>query len=78
VEKKRRSLDIHRYDLGRRSKLGPGSSPSSGTVNRVTGLHLPEAARPLVRDNHQMDQLDPEGYIRPEADLANVQPEYQA
>jgi predicted nucleotidyltransferase len=24
-----------------------------------------------------MDQLDPEGYIRPEADLANVQPEYQ-
>jgi len=31
----------------------------------------------LVRDNHQMDQLDPEGYIRPEADLAKVQPEYQ-
>ena len=24
-----------------------------------------------------MNQLDPEGYIRPEADLANVQPEYQ-
>jgi uncharacterized protein len=24
-----------------------------------------------------MDHLDPEGYIRPEADLANVQPEYQ-
>jgi uncharacterized protein len=24
-----------------------------------------------------MDQLDPEGYICPEADLANVQPEYQ-
>ena len=24
-----------------------------------------------------MDQLDPEGYILPEADLANVQPEYQ-
>ena len=24
-----------------------------------------------------MHQLDPEGYIRPEADLANVQPEYQ-
>jgi hypothetical protein len=24
-----------------------------------------------------MDRLDPEGYIRPEADLANVQPEYQ-
>jgi uncharacterized protein len=24
-----------------------------------------------------MDYLDPEGYIRPEADLANVQPEYQ-
>jgi hypothetical protein len=24
-----------------------------------------------------MDQLDPEGYIRPEADLANVQPQYQ-
>ena len=24
-----------------------------------------------------MDQLDPEGYIRPEADLAKVQPEYQ-
>ena len=24
-----------------------------------------------------MDQLDSEGYIRPEADLANVQPEYQ-
>jgi uncharacterized protein len=24
-----------------------------------------------------MDQLDPEGYIRPKADLANVQPEYQ-
>ena len=24
-----------------------------------------------------MDQRDPEGYIRPEADLANVQPEYQ-
>jgi hypothetical protein len=24
-----------------------------------------------------MDQLDPEGYIRPEANLANVQPEYQ-
>jgi predicted nucleotidyltransferase len=24
-----------------------------------------------------MDQLDPEGYIRPEADLANVQPDYQ-
>src|SRR5215207_10338035 len=23
------------------------------------------------------DRLDPEGYIRPEADLANVQPEYQ-
>jgi uncharacterized protein len=33
----------------------------------------------VVRDNHQMDldRLDPEGYIRPEADLANVQPEYQ-
>jgi hypothetical protein len=31
------------------------------------------------RHNHQMDfdHLDPEGYIRPEADLANVQPEYQ-
>jgi len=29
------------------------------------------------RDNRQMDHLDPEGYIRPEADLANVQPEYQ-
>jgi hypothetical protein len=31
------------------------------------------------RDNHQMDldRLDPEGYIRPEADLANVQPQYQ-
>jgi Nucleotidyltransferase domain len=31
------------------------------------------------RDNHQMDldRLDPEGYIRPEANLANVQPEYQ-
>jgi predicted nucleotidyltransferase len=41
----------------------------------------PQAApRPgLVRDNHQMDfdHLDPEGYIRPEANLANVQPEYQ-
>jgi hypothetical protein len=24
-----------------------------------------------------LDRLDPEGYIRPEADLANVQPEYQ-
>jgi predicted nucleotidyltransferase len=24
-----------------------------------------------------MDRLDPEGYIRPEADLANVQPEYR-
>jgi hypothetical protein len=24
-----------------------------------------------------MDRLDPQGYIRPEADLANVQPEYQ-
>ena len=36
------------------------------------------APRPgLVRDNQQMDRLDPEGYIRPEADLANVQPEYQ-
>jgi len=32
--------------------------------------------RGLVRDNDQMDRLDPEGYIRPEADLANVQPEY--
>jgi hypothetical protein len=30
-----------------------------------------------VRDNHRVDRLDPEGYIRPEADLANVQPEYQ-
>jgi len=29
------------------------------------------------RDNRQMDRLDPEGHIRPEADLANVQPEYQ-
>jgi uncharacterized protein len=24
-----------------------------------------------------LDRLDPEGYIRPEADLANVQPQYQ-
>lgn len=24
-----------------------------------------------------MNQLDPEGYIQPEADLANLQPEYQ-
>jgi uncharacterized protein len=31
----------------------------------------------VVRDNRHMDRLDPEGYIRPEADLANVQPEYQ-
>jgi hypothetical protein len=42
------------------------------------GRPRPAAPRSgLVRDNHQMDRLDPEGYIRPEADLANVQPEYQ-
>jgi hypothetical protein len=29
--KNRRSHSIHRYDLGRRSSMGPGSSPSSGT-----------------------------------------------
>gem|GEM_PF-210901 len=31
----------------------------------------------LSRGGPQMGQLDPEGYIRPEADVANVQPEYQ-
>jgi hypothetical protein len=31
----------------------------------------------LVRDNLRIDRLDAEGYIRPEADLAKVQPEYR-
>jgi hypothetical protein len=30
----------------------------------------------MRRGNLQMDRLDPEGYIRPEANQANVQPEY--
>jgi uncharacterized protein len=40
---------------------------------------FPRSPRNRNRHNPQMDgdHLDPEGYIRPEADLANVQPEYQ-
>ena len=30
-----------------------------------------------MKRSNDVDQLDSEGYIRPEADLANVQPEYQ-
>jgi hypothetical protein len=34
VYQNRRSHSIHRYDLGRRSSVAPGSSPSSGTHGR--------------------------------------------
>jgi hypothetical protein len=48
-----------------------------GASGRASSEHLKAALRPWNRHNHRMDRLDPEGYIRPEADLANVQPEYQ-
>jgi len=50
------------------------------TIKAVLRPSSPAAPQPGGnRDNHQMDfdHLDPEGYICPEADLANVQPEYQ-
>ena len=48
-----------------------------GASGRASSEHLKAALRPWNRHNHRMDRLDPEGYIRPEADLANVQPQYQ-
>jgi predicted nucleotidyltransferase len=67
---------------GRCSRRGPGREDLlyrlKATLGRQPAVLGRAAPRPRpVRDNHQMDHLDNEGYIQPEADLANVQPEYQ-
>jgi uncharacterized protein len=62
----------------------PGSRPETPATERSIGpprptIAAPDAGVPWIRDNRRMqrrDRVDADGYILPEADLANVQPEY--